>query len=402
MRPSERILEVHRYPAFLLTLHLLLLVVGTGYAQQSTYQGTWVNTTFGSNGAARFSGGVQGDQLFFTFDLDGNVFGQSNPPAVTLQGVFGPGSVTFAKQNDPFYGNILIEFGFDGSVSGSFDNVPNPGINRVTLSGQLSKDTGEFEVAYTVLFSGGGGQATGVVQAEHQSGPRPERLMFAQVGGGAGFTSDVVLANPSEETIRGVVTFAGAAGQSLSVTITGSEGEPALAEAVPAQAGQGVSFTVPPLGAVTLSASPQGELKVGSAAVISDSSLGGVIRFNLPGIGIAGVQASGRSLTGFVVPVRRLAGGINTGVAVRNVSLETVTLQLSLRSGASQMAASQLVIPASGHTAKFIDELFQGADTSNFNGTLVVRVQGGKVAATALELGPTPGQFTTLPVTRLE
>ncbi|GAB4111648.1 MAG: hypothetical protein Kow001_13250 [Acidobacteriota bacterium] len=199
-----------------------------------------------------------------------------------------------------------------------------------------------------------------------------------------------------------MVTFAGDSGESLSVIVAGSQGEPVAAEVVPAQAGPGVSFSIPPLGAVTLSTSPQGELKVGSAAVISDSSLGGVIRFNLPGIGIAGVQASERSLTGFVVPVRRLAGGINTGIAVRNVSLEPVTLQLSLRSGAGQVAAGQLVIPASGHIAKFIDELFQGTNTSNFNGTLVVRVQGGKVAATALELGPTPGQFTTLPVTRLE
>ncbi|GAB4111645.1 MAG: hypothetical protein Kow001_13240 [Acidobacteriota bacterium] len=214
MRSTQRHVEIYRYPIFLLALHLLL-VGGTGYAQQSTYQGTWVNTTFGSNGIARFSGGVQGNQLVFTFDLDGNVFGQSNPPAVTLQGEFGPGSVTFAKQNDPFYGDILIEFGFDGSVSGSFEDVPNPGISRVTFNGQLSEDTGEFEVAYTVFFSGGGGQATGVVQAEHQSGPRPERLMFAQVGGGAGFASDVVLANPSEETIRGVVTFAGDSGESL-------------------------------------------------------------------------------------------------------------------------------------------------------------------------------------------
>ena len=33
---------------------------------------------------------------------------------------------------------------------------------------------------------------------------------------------------------------------------------------------------------------------------------------------------------------------------------------------------------------------------------LVVEVTGGRVAATALELGPMPGQFTTLPVTPLE
>ena len=58
--------------------------------------------------------------------------------------------------------------------------------------------------------------------------------------------------------------------------------------------------------------------------------------------------------------------------------------------------------PASGHLARFIGELFPFADTDDFEGTLVVEVTGGAVAATALELGPGPGQFTTLPVAPLE
>ena len=41
-------------------------------------------------------------------------------------------------------------------------------------------------------------------------------------------------------------------------------------------------------------------------------------------------------------------------------------------------------------------------DTNDFEGTLVVEVTGGEVAATALELGNQPGQFTTLPVTPLQ
>jgi len=48
------------------------------------------------------------------------------------------------------------------------------------------------------------------------------------------------------------------------------------------------------------------------------------------------------------------------------------------------------------------DVLFPFADTSDFQGTLVVQVTGGKVAATALELGTQAGEFTTLPVTSLE
>ena len=62
--------------------------------------------------------------------------------------------------------------------------------------------------------------------------------------------------------------------------------------------------------------------------------------------------------------------------------------------------------PAGGQLAQFIggggEVLFPDADTDDLEGTLVVGVTGGKVAATALELGTQAGQFTTLPVTPLE
>jgi hypothetical protein len=59
-------------------------------------------------------------------------------------------------------------------------------------------------------------------------------------------------------------------------------------------------------------------------------------------------------------------------------------------------------LSAGGHVARFIHELFPEASTDDFDGTLVVQATGGKVAASALELGPSPGQFTTLPVTPLK
>ena len=55
-------------------------------------------------------------------------------------------------------------------------------------------------------------------------------------------------------------------------------------------------------------------------------------------------------------------------------------------------------LAANGHLARFLSELFPDANTDDFEGTLVVEVTDGRVAATALELGIQPGQFTTLPV----
>ena len=68
-------------------------------------------------------------------------------------------------------------------------------------------------------------------------------------------------------------------------------------------------------------------------------------------------------------------------------------------SGAAVATASIEEFPAGGHFAKFINELFPDTDTDSFEGALVVEVTDGKVAATALELGTQPGEFTTLPLT---
>ncbi len=157
-------------------------------------------------------------------------------------------------------------------------------------------------------------------------------------------------------------------------------------------------------------------MKAGAVVVTSDNPLGGVIRFSIPGIGIAGVGAS-QPLSEFIIPVRRKAGGINTGVAIYNTESTPVQIALKLHEALGQITPTGLEalqdgepiattsiedFPAGGHVAKFINELFPDTDTNNFEGTLVVQVTGGKVAATALELGTQPGEFTTLPVTALQ
>ena len=86
-----------------------------------------------------------------------------------------------------------------------------------------------------------------------------------------------------------------------------------------------------------------------------------------------------------------------------------MTLNLTLRDIQGQLVnnGTETItnFPGRGHLAQFIggagETLFPDANTDDFEGTLVVEVTGGSVAATALELGTEPGQFTTLPVTPL-
>jgi len=219
-------------------------------------------------------------------------------------------------------------------------------------------------------------------------------LNFAQIGSGQGVTSEMVFANPSAtSTASARIEFFDDAGLPTVFNIAGTGSR------------SSIDFSVPPLGSVGISSDGGGPSKSGSAVVTADNVLGGVIRLGIPGLGIAGVGDS-EPLNGFVVPVRRKAGGINTGIALRNVELATIGLSLTLRNKQGQVVAAGTReiadLAAQGHLARFIDELFPSAATDNFEGTLVVQAVRGKVAAVALELGSLPGQFTTLPVIALK
>jgi len=236
------------------------------------------------------------------------------------------------------------------------------------------------------------GICTGIETLVRISG---DPLYFAQFGNGVGgFTSDIVLANPSEAaSVSGTVDFTDDNGAPLEVGMA-SGGDPVSS----------VDFSVEPLGAVTISTDGEGDLLVGSAQVSGDGDLGGVIRFNFPGVGSAGFGSSD-ALTGFISPVQRQAGGLSTGLALHNPGQDPVTLQLTLRDEAGEAVPGGThtieEFPSLGHLAKFIEELFQEADTDDFRGTLVVEVTGGRVAASIMEFDSATAKFTTLPVTPL-
>ena len=273
--------------------------------------------------------------------------------------------------------------------------ISNPPSARSSMAGTLIAED------KLIIFSGSGaGSPNDVWELSRSQG----HLWFAQFGNGMGFSSAIVLTNTSTtEQNEGTVEFSDGVGQRLSVGIV-EEPQPTTSAAVfPTAVTDRVAFSIFPLGAITISTDGEGDLVVGSARVTATADLGGVIRFSIPDIGIAGVGAS-QPLSGFIAPVRREVGGINTGVAIRNTEDQAVALDLRLRTqGGIEVAAATIdELVANGHLAKFIDELFPEVDTDDFVGTVVVQASGGEIVATALELGDDPGQFTTLPVTPLE
>ena len=71
-------------------------------------------------------------------------------------------------------------------------------------------------------------------------------------------------------------------------------------------------------GVLTISTRGQGEVVSGSVKVVSGGPIGGMLRFDHPDLGVAGVGASPPVIAA-IFPVRRQEGGITTGVALCNL-----------------------------------------------------------------------------------
>ena len=151
-----------------------------------------------------------------------------------------------------------------------------------------------------------------------------------------------------------------------------------------------------PLGELTISTHGRGELVSGSVKVAANGPIGGVLRFDLPGIGVAGVGAS-QPVRDALFPARRQAGGISTAAAIHNIEEEAIVVSCRLMSGGVVLEEMEISLAAYGQEAQFIEEMFTTTDTSNFVG--LVRCTGpGRFTGVAVELDAASRIFTTLPV----
>ena len=108
-----------------------------------------------------------------------------------------------------------------------------------------------------------------------------------------------------------------------------------------------------PLGVLTISTHGRGELVSGSARVVSEGPIGGMLRFEHPALGVAGVGAS-PPVSDVLFPVRRQEGGITTGVALHNLESSPGLLRCDLmREGVLRDSAS-IPLEANGQTSWLI------------------------------------------------
>ena len=132
--------------------------------------------------------------------------------------------------------------------------------------------------------------------------------------------------------------------------------------------------------------------------VLSEGPIGGVLRFDLPGIGVAGVGAS-QPVRDALFPARRQAGGISTAAAIHNLGEETMVVICQLMQGGAVLEEVEITLQANGQEARYIEQMFTNAETPDFVGSVRCTAPGeGMFTGVAVELDASNQIFTTLPV----
>ena len=329
------------------------------------------------------------------------------PPPPRLPGGSGGGG---PRQTVPDAPTNLLAVGGDGQVVLTWDAPEDDGGTAITDYEVRIDQTGEWisigstDTTHTVTglvngtayaFQVRAVNAAGNSAPSNQTEATPElfTLDFADFANGEGITSDLVFVNVATHPIR------------LGLDFYDKEGNPIAAETV-VDATEDLEVTgdgalsiwteMEPLGKLTISTHGRGELVSGSVKVTANGPIGGVLRFDLPGIGVAGVGAS-PPVRDALFPARREVGGISTAAAVHNIEEEAIVVSCRLMSGGVVLEEMEISLAANGQEAQFIEEMFTTTDTSNFVG--LVRCTGpGRFTGVAVELDAASRIFTTLPV----
>ena len=204
----------------------------------------------------------------------------------------------------------------------------------------------------------------------------PGTVYFPHFTDGAGWTTQVILVNPTDAPIGGSVQFRspGSATAARPATLTLDDG----------RTGSEFTYSIPPRSATRLeTANPAGSTQQsGSVRVVADPgspvpSGVSVFAFERGGVTVseAGVPASDPGAAFRVYVETSGAPGqpraVRSGIALTNTSetAAAVSLELTALDGTATGSTASIPVPASGQIVRFIDELFPEL-TRPFSGIL--------------------------------
>lgn len=308
--------------------------------------------------------------------------------------------------------NLQAE-GKDGAVTLSWDTPENDGGYPITdyeywiFRTRDWTSIGSTNTSHTV-----GGLVNGTVysfqvravnnrngksRASHpaEATPGAGALDFTYFANGTGITSEVVLVNVASYPVRPALYFYDRGGHLVDPeSVVDVTGDLEARE----DGGLTVRTRMEPLGELTISTHGRGELVAGSLKVLPNGPIGGLVRYSVPGLGVAAAGASPPAQD-VLFPARRQAGGIRTAAALHNLGNEAMRVRCQLVSEGAVLEEVEIPLEANGEAFWFIEEAFATTDTSDFFGAVRCTAPvGGQFTSLAVEQDAGKRIFTTLPV----
>ena len=207
-----------------------------------------------------------------------------------------------------------------------------------------------------------------------------DTVYFPHFTDGDGWVTQVILVNPTDETIAGTIQFVGKGTET-------ADAAPALLTLDDDRTGSEFPYEIPARGSRRFTTSnPTGRETTGSVRATPDEGSvapSGLVVFSYTTggktVSEVGVNAltAGRAFRLYAESsgTPNQPGSIRTGLAITNATdtVNTVTLEVTGLDGSMPMAVAPatLSLPASGQTARFIDEIFDSLP-DNFSGVLRV------------------------------
>ena len=217
-----------------------------------------------------------------------------------------------------------------------------------------------------------------------------DTVYFPHFADGNGWETQVILVNPTDRTITGMVGFLGPGSGTTAAP-------PVILTLDDGSTGSDFDYSIPPRSVQKFTTSnPTGRLAVGSVRATPSSgnaAPSGLVVFSYvqdgKTVSEAGVPAlpKGSAFRAYVEAsgMPEQAGSIRSGLAITNTAAtsNTVTLEVTRLDGSLAVAPSTLSLPPSGQVARFLDQVFSLPD--NFSGVLRV-TSTTEVAMVALRL----------------
>jgi CubicO group peptidase (beta-lactamase class C family) len=261
-------------------------------------------------------------------------------------GDFGNGTMTIPANGQ--VATFLNQAPFNGKspFSGAFTFSSSVPVSVVALRG-LTNERNEFLITTLPVADLNGSLSTNT-------------LVFPHFADGGGWTTQIVLVNPSDSLMTGFVQFLDPSGGNATVSVNG-------------QVGSNFSYSIPARSSQKLQTGGIGSPATGGSVRVApgtnNAAPSGMAIFSFKNAGVtvseAGVPAVPQASAFRLYTeasgdfAHSAIGSIQTGIAVANMSSNaaTVTLELFTLDGSSTGLTGTMPVPAAGQAAAFLNQI---------------------------------------------